>query len=535
MRLIVLAISLCFSTALAALSPQPFPTPNAGDYLIIYQQGLDRATLSAEAIRLGAKGSSLPELREALRQSAGAFLTRDLAMIDVEQVQVHDNSGLVLLRQSPLVKVVEPHARARKASPNDTLYGAGLLPWYDNIGATQAFNAWVAGQITLTSQVKVAVIDTGVDAHAELIASGQLLSGQGFVVSEPGTDDMEGHGTWVAGIIAAATSNSAGTAGVFFASNLIRIVPVKVLDATGSGGISDIAAGILWAADQNIPVINLSLESSVGSDALERAVGYARNKGSLVVAAAGNEDSGTGFPAAYGNVMAVGSLSFTGYRADYSNYGRLDIAAPGGDSVGTCACVGDGVATGCVAEIWGLCHDAPYNQYQAAAGTSFSSPMVAAAAALLKSQDASRGPEDLYRLLVVNTDVTVYGSGWHPEVGWGRLNIYKALTYAGGPAAKSSGALKVYNWPNPFHPDKQGTTNIHFELPSAQKTHLSVRDMAGDLVWEKELSASQTQAGVNLQRWDGRDGRGRGVAHGVYLIRVETSSQTGRCQALVLQ
>jgi PKD repeat protein len=183
--------------------------------------------------------------------------------------------------------------------------------------------------------VVVAVVDTGVQAdHPDL--AGKVTSGYDFVNNDTDASDDNGHGTAVAGIIAAQTDNDIGISGVCWAC---EIMPVKVLRQDGYGTDAAVANGIVWAADHGADVINLSLGGNDDSQTLARAVTYAEGKGVVVVAAAGNfnSDSET-YPAAYSGVISVGAVKQDGARysdADWgpglgSNYGAwVMVDAPG--------------------------------------------------------------------------------------------------------------------------------------------------------------------------------------------------------------
>ena len=170
-------------------------------------------------------------------------------------------------------------------------------------------NAWTVAPATKGAGIRVAVIDTGVDAsHADL--SGRVVPGQDFVNSAlNGTTDCNGHGTHVSGILAA-DDNSIGVVG---GAPEATIVSVRVLDKTGSGTSSAVANGILWASDPtkgNAKVISLSLGLSQDNSVLRAAVATAISRGVVVIAAAGNDNGpAPEYPAAYPGVLAVAALS----------------------------------------------------------------------------------------------------------------------------------------------------------------------------------------------------------------------------------
>ncbi|MBM3276205.1 MAG: S8 family serine peptidase, partial [Candidatus Sericytochromatia bacterium] len=183
--------------------------------------------------------------------------------------------------------------------------------------AIDVFGAW---DYTLGDpRVVVAVVDTGVDLHHTDLKR-QLVAGRTFVSGTSSPMDDNGHGTHVAGIIGAEMNNSLGIAGV---APKCKLMPVKVLDAKGEGNTSDIVAGLLYAADSGARIINLSLGGGSGSKALEEAIKYAHGKGSLVVAAMGNDGKNVQeFPAAYAGVISVGATGRDNVQADFSNYGQ---------------------------------------------------------------------------------------------------------------------------------------------------------------------------------------------------------------------
>jgi len=189
-----------------------------------------------------------------------------------------------------------------------------------DIQAPQAWNITAGNQ-----NIKIAILDTGIDQDHEDL-TGKIVTNVNFSVSTT-VDDLYGHGTHIAGIVAA-SSNGLGVVGVAYNSSIIN---VKVLDDNGSGYYSSIADGITWSADNGARVINMSLGGISASKALQSAVDYAWRKGAIIVAAAGNNSNTTPFyPAYYKNCIAVAATGQDGTRAYFSSYGRwVDLAAPG--------------------------------------------------------------------------------------------------------------------------------------------------------------------------------------------------------------
>lgn len=225
------------------------------------------------------------------------------------------------LRGDPAVSYVEIDRVARVAAiANDPAYAQ---QWGLKLGGV------VRGWNTTrgTRRVVIAVVDTGVRAVPDL--AGRLLPGYDFVNDDHNATDDEGHGTMTAGVLGANANNRSGVAGICW---YCRILPVKVLDNNGLGYYSDIADGIRYAANHGADIINLSLGGSDDSVVLRDAVNYATGKGALVIAAAGNDGSAARhYPAAIGNVLAVGASTARDGRYSWSNYGAswVDIAAPG--------------------------------------------------------------------------------------------------------------------------------------------------------------------------------------------------------------
>ncbi|WP_433791319.1 S8 family peptidase [Actinoplanes sp. CA-252034] len=266
------------------------------------------------------------------------------------------------------------------------------------------------------ADVVVAVIDTGVDGnHPDL--AGNVLSGYDAIDdTEGGDSDGNGHGTHVAGTVAAVTGNGEGIAGV---APDAKVLPVKVLDADGSGWSSDTAEGIVWATDHGAQVINMSLGSNSSTDAEKAAVGYAIENGVTVVAAAGNEreeGSPTSYPAAYDGVIAVAATDADDEVAEYSNRGDyVDVAAPG-----------SGILSTYPAD---LTEDG--SEYAELNGTSMASPHVAAVAALIKASAPDITPQGIQNALEESA-VDLGEDGFDPDFGHGRVDAAAAVEAAAG-------------------------------------------------------------------------------------------------------
>jgi len=194
--------------------------------------------------------------------------------------------------------------------PNDTYYSYQWHLYNPTYGGINMQKAWDIS--TGSSSVIVAVIDTGVAYEnysvylkAPDLAGTTFVPGYDFINSDSHPNDDNAHGTHVTGTIAQTTNNSYGVAGVAFKT---AIMPVKVLNQSGSGSDTTVANGIQYAADNGAKVINMSLGGPSPSSTLENAVKYAYNKGVTIIASAGNDGAeAVGYPAAYAECIAVGA------------------------------------------------------------------------------------------------------------------------------------------------------------------------------------------------------------------------------------
>ncbi|MCM4083775.1 S8 family peptidase [Paractinoplanes hotanensis] len=267
-----------------------------------------------------------------------------------------------------------------------------------------------AWQKSTGAGVTVAVLDTGVAGdHPDL--AGNVVAGYDAVANaNGGATDPNGHGTHVAGTIAAVTGNGVGISGI---APDAKIMPVRVLGANGSGYMSDTAEGIVWAADHGASVINMSLGSRSKVTAVSNAISYARSKGVVVVAAAGNDranGSPTNYPAADAGVIGVAATDSADRVGSYSNAGSyVDVAAPGSSILSTYP-----TALG------------SKNGYAGMSGTSMASPHVAGVAALLKAAGPTLTPDQVESALETSA-VDLGTKGFDNDFGNGRIDAAAAL------------------------------------------------------------------------------------------------------------
>jgi serine protease len=318
-------------------------------------------------------------------------------------------------------------AASALAAPSDPYFSRqwGLV----KIGAEQA---WAVADGT---GVLIAIVDTGVDlGHPDLAA--KLVSKPDADMVEPkGTDgaqDKNGHGTHGAGIAGAVTNNGVGVAGT---ARGARILPVRVLDASGSGTTDQVAAGIRYATANGAKVINLSLGVMSGVDQVAKIIGAldpiyqaidAAWAAGVVVVIAGGNDSFVlcAEPSAHPKAVCVGAIDQRDVRTFYSNSDATMtstfVVAPGGDAL---TCSGDIFSTYLRSEPKSVC--SPEQGYEALAGTSMATPFVSGVAALLSGKGLTN-QQIVSCLRSTSTDLGIPGRD--PVYGYGRVNALAAVT-----------------------------------------------------------------------------------------------------------
>lgn len=367
----------------------------------------ERATVTAQAKQPFVPGRVLVKYRSGvstlhahkLLMSAGAHHNREVARLGVHvfdlPADANEEEMLKTLRGQPDVEFAELDYILYPdiMTPDDPLYSS---QWH--LPKVSCPEAWAT---TLGSeQITIAICDTGIDANHPDLES-KLVPGWNVVDNNSNTSPVSAHGTWTAGTAAATGNNAIGVASP--ALNC-RIMPIRVSSlSNGAALISDMAEAVVWAADHGARVASLSYMAGASS-MIHEAGGYIQSKNGLLVCSSGN--TGTFNPVLDSpNIIVVGATNQNDEVASFSTTGTyVDLSAPG----------------------VGIMTTAPGGAYQLVSGTSFSTPLVAGAVALMLSVKPDLAPAQIDNILKVTSD-DVNHDGWDPGYGWGRLNVERAV------------------------------------------------------------------------------------------------------------
>ena len=437
------------------------------------------------------------------------------------------------LSVDPAVAVAQPnYLRASYGTvPNDPLITS--QKHLDNIRAYAGWDFETGASTAIT----IAVIDTGVDiTHPDLIdniwssptdttVDGTDQDGSGFDGDKNGRNfasdnndvsDVAGHGTLVAGVAAARGNNATGVSGVVWRA---KILPIQIFKLTGCGAApppcaddATLVTAINYAVRVTTvsslrsytgrTVINMSLGGSTTSQILLDAINQALANGIMVVAAKGNDgNSSPIYPSDYPGVLGVGAVTNTDTLAYFSNFGAgTDLVAPGVDIFGTKN--GGG--------------------YFSNSGTSFSSPQVAGAVALIYSALPSATTSQVESVLLSSLD-DLGAPGRDDYFGYGRLNLFKIMRRARyGTLVDFDALAHAIAMPNPYKVATGQT--VTFSVPNSivgANPKVEIYDVSGSLI--RQLTGTS---------WDGRNENGASVASGVYVFRVKTDN--GKSQGRVI-
>lgn len=396
---------------------QPFPGAIALCAFVVLAVML-AAPAWAERMMIQTRAGVSGDARRQMIADMGGVEVGRIDALDVSFVEVPERrarSARAAAGQSALVQTAEPDSIAQATTlPADPLLAS---QW-----GVERINAPAVWGISGGSGVLIAVVDSGIDAgHADLTG---VVSGYDFVNDDADASDDNGHGTQMAGVIAAA-ANGVGTVGVAYNS---RVLPVKVLGADGTGPYSAIAQGIVFAADRGAQIINLSLGGTVASDVLQSAVDYALARGAVVVAAAGN--SGVNeplYPAACRGVLAVTASDSSDLIATFSNWGSWVAFTAPGVAIQTTEWRGNG------------------KDYTAVSGTSPAAAFVSGAIGLLLPTTANDATAAV--ALLQESAINLLSAGWDPYSGAGRIDLLAAYRAAGGSDTRAEPSVGDFQKP----------------------------------------------------------------------------------------
>jgi subtilisin family serine protease len=391
-------------------------------------------------------GASANAVSARLAAETGGTVARDLLELRTLVLSAPTARGVAAL---PGVAWVERVDRPRRLAftPTDPL---AARQWY--LAQIRAFDTWPERPDFLPG-VKVAIVDSGLDAgHPEF--EGRVVGGRSFVRGSWRTDE-QGHGTFVAGLIAANADNGRGIAGLALPADLLV---AKVIGKQRTISVEAEARAITWAANAGARVINLSLGGvrdpldparDTYSQLEAAAVSYAVKKGAVVVAAVGNADeaperpwSFASYPAALPHVIGVSALARDGSIPPFSNRDKIynDLAAPGQEIVSTFPRSLTRTRRDCANQGYSDCAPDRLRSYRRAEGTSFAAPLVAAAAALVLGANGDLRPDQVRHALTRSAvdlepeaGCKLCPVGRDELSGWGRLDVTAAIARALAP------------------------------------------------------------------------------------------------------
>lgn len=344
------------------------------------------------------------EDRDVKLNKHGGMKIKNLKIINADAVLLAKSEAEKLANDPDVLRVEDDVIVEAAAKKQAVVQPPQTLPW--GIDRIDADLTW---ETTAGDPIKVAVIDTGIEfSHPDL--KNNIKGGYNAIYPWKSANDDNGHGTHVAGIIAA-ENNAIGVVGV---GPQIDLYAVKVLNRRGSGYLSDVIEGIDWAVANGIQVINMSLGTTSNIQSFHDAVARANAAGIVQVAAVGNDGLAVNYPAAYSEVIAVSATDKTDMITSWSSRGpEVDLAAPGLSIYSTYK----------------------GQTYKTLSGTSMATPHVAGAAALVLTQtskcdadlDGSCSPSEVQnRLQATAEDLGI--SGPDGLYGYGLVDAYAAAT-----------------------------------------------------------------------------------------------------------
>lgn len=442
----IFGVTVAVVVMLALLASAALCTNAKGRLLYTSSSGL--TYVPDEYIVQVQSGASLESIKQVLAQSGGV-IERALPISDTYLVKFSNSTGRTakasrvsskksnkLATSSYIIKNIAPNAicHATSTTPNDE--------YWDKLWGMKMINMPDAWDIAVgSSAVTVGVLDTGVANHPDL--DGRIVPGYDFIDDDDDpSNDGEGHGTHVAGTIAAQGNNTIGVVGVCWDG--VKIMPIRVLGDDGYGTMVSLLDGLNWALTNNVGVVNMSLGFDAGYYylPLESKLKDLEDAGIIIVAAAGNDSTDVGMPAVYDECIAVAAVGPDESVTYYSNYGpgdEIDIAAPGGDDT-----QGSAPANGMILSTFYTAGATEPYSYAELEGTSMACPHVAGAAALLLSAGMDSG-DVRQRLIDTARKPSAYNK---KKYGAGILDVGAALAVGNVKITKPIKNSKVSSTPD---------------------------------------------------------------------------------------
>jgi len=375
--------------------------PNTQIYAQDQMHAVEKKWAEGQIIVKPRAGVSDEKLEQILSKSKGHSKGR-FHQINAHLVEVPPQAEDAVIRallNNPNIEYAEKDmlVELSAVTPNDPSFSS---QWH--LPKIQTPNAW---STTAGDGIIVAILDSGVQSdHPDLVNN--LIPGWNVVSNNNDTSPVNWHGTAVAGAVAATANNFTGVASVAWRS---KIMPVRITNRSDGWALwSDMANGILWAADHGADVVNMSYEVSTDGNVIKNAAQYLRNKGGVAVAAAGNSNIDVGY-ADNPYIITVSATDKNDSKASFSNYGDIiDVSAPGKDVYTTTVNSG----------------------YTYTWGTSFASPITSGVVALIMATNPYLTPDEVEIVLEQSADNIIAGTEWHKYFGHGRINAAAAVNLA---------------------------------------------------------------------------------------------------------
>lgn len=386
------------------------------------------------------------------------------------------------LMQHPNIAIAEPNYEyTSNYTPNETLY---KNQWY--LKKLNAERGWdtTKGE----NGIVVAVLDGGVQVnHPDL--KGQIVKPFN-AVTKGTTFPPDNHATHVAGIISASL-NGTGITGV---APKVKIMPVNVFTGEAAN-TADIIRGIVYAADHGADIINFSIGGYGDNYPLKSAVNYARSKGVILIASAGNDDSADPtYPASYPGVLSISATDRFDEATWFTNYGEyIDFSAPGEKIYSTVA----------------------NNKYMNMDGTSMAAPIVSGTAALMMSKNPLLYENDV-RDILAKSAIDLGDAGWDLYFGYGRIDIDRALYF-------TPRAVENLSIPRTFYMKGNNSVSASFTPYNKAKVSAYIVDSTGKMV-KSFVMNKQADGSMIKMNWNGTDRRGNYLPTGDYRFVIKTTA-----------